>query len=137
MALGMVLLGTTAFLQQVSLIEISLTVFGAGFGVYTFGGVSLMAVMCTDKEAGAYLGLWSLAVLVSKGTGTFLGGAIRDLFLLDLRLGAPASYGGLFTLEAAGLFVAALLLSKTDVAGFAKEMGRSVRRAEAQIAAAD
>lgn len=137
MSLGMLFLGITAFAEQVRLVEFSLVVFGAGFGVFTFGGLSLMAVMASDKEAGAYLGLWSISVLLFKGLGTFLGGAIRDILLLSLALPAGVSYGLVFTLQATGLLTAALILSRIDVVGFARDVGRRVSRVEAQIALSD
>jgi len=136
MALGLLLLGAAAFADQVHLIEVALLVFGAGFGIYTFGGLSLMAVMASDKEAGAYLGLWSIAILVSKGLGTFLGGAARDL-LLGLDLPPGLSYAVIFGLEALGLLGAVFILSRIDVVGFARDVGRVVSRTEAQIALAD
>ena len=137
MALGMLLLGGTAVFHWVHLIEISLLLFGAGFGVYTFGGLSLMAVMSSDKEAGAYLGLWTISVVVFKGLGTFAGGALRDLFLLQLGLGDGLSYGLIFLLEGVGLATAVYILSRVDVLGFAREMGRMISRSEVQIASAD
>lgn len=137
MALGMVLLGGTAVLHQVHLIEVALLVFGAGFGVYTFGGLSLMAVMSSDKEAGAYLGLWTISVVVFKGLGTFAGGALRDLFLLNLELSAGLSYGLIFLLEGVGLATAVYILTRVDVLGFAREMGRLISRSDVQIASAD
>ncbi|MCA9873595.1 MAG: BCD family MFS transporter [Anaerolineales bacterium] len=137
MALGLLVLGGTAFAHQVHLIEVALLIFGAGFGVYTFGGLSLMAVMASDKEAGAYLGLWSIAILVSKGLGTFLGGAARDLLLLGFDLPAGVSYAVIFALEALGLLGAIFILSRIDVVGFARDVGRVISRTEAQIALAD
>ncbi|MAU01750.1 MAG: MFS transporter [Anaerolineaceae bacterium] len=137
MALGMVLLGGTAVLHQVHLIEVALLVFGAGFGVYTFGGLSLMAVMSSDKEAGAYLGLWTISVVVFKGLGTFAGGALRDLFLLNLELSAGLGYGLIFLLEGVGLGAAVFILTRVDVLGFAREMGRLISRSDVQIASAD
>ncbi len=137
MALGMVLLGGTAVTHQVRFIEIALVLFGAGFGVYTFGGLSLMAVMSSDKEAGAYLGLWTISVVVFKGLGTFAGGALRDLFLLNLSLGSGLSYGLIFLLEGIGLGAAVLVLAGVDVLGFAREMGRLISRSDVQIASAD
>ena len=137
MALGMLLLALTSFVSQVHMLELSLLVFGAGFGVYTFGGVSLMAVMASDKEAGAYLGLWSISILVSKGLGTFFGGALRDILFLNLALPATSSYAVVFALETVGLLGAVLILWRLDVAGFARDMGRMVSRTEAQIALAD
>ena len=93
--------------------------------------------MASDTEAGAYLGLWSIAILVSKGFGTFLGGATRDLLFLGLGLPAGLSYALIFGLEALGLLGAILILSRIDVVGFARDVGRVVSRAEAQIALAD
>ena len=137
MALGMVLLMAAAFAVQRHLIQIALLVFGGGFGVYTFGGLSLMMVMSSDKEAGAYLGLWTVSILVFKGLGTFLGGAIRDLFILNLEIAPGISYGLVFALEAIGLFTAVLVLLRVDVIGFARDAGRLLSRTEVQIASAD
>lgn len=137
MALGLVALGLASVLHQVHLIEVALLIFGGGFGVYTFGGLSLMVVMASDTEAGAYLGLWSIAILVSKGLGTFLGGATRDILLLGFGLPPGMSYAIIFGLEAFGLLGAILILSRIDVVGFARDVGRVVARADVQIALSD
>ena len=115
----------------------ALFVFGGGFGIYTFGGFSLMAVMSPDRHAGAYLGLWSLSVVVFKGLGALIGGVLRDLFLLSLGLSPGLSYGLVFLIQALGLIAALLVLSRTDVLGFARDTGRHVPLAEARAAAAD
>jgi BCD family chlorophyll transporter-like MFS transporter len=119
------------------MIELSLFIFGGGFGVYTFGGLSLMAVMCTDEDAGAYLGLWTSSILIFKGLGTFVGGALRDILLLNLGAGAGLSYGVVFIGEAVGLLGAVLILARLDIVGFARDVGRTLSRTEAQIASAD
>ena len=137
MALGMVLLAGTAVFHQIHLIEVALLLFGAGFGIYTFGGLSLMAVMSSDKEAGAYLGLWTISVVVFKGLGTFAGGVLRDLFLLNLNFGNGLGYGLIFLLEGVGLGTAVFVLARVDVLGFAREMGRLISRSDVQIASAD
>lgn len=137
MAAGMVMMAAAGMSGQRHLIEPALFVFGGGFGVYTFGGLSLMAVMSPDRHAGAYLGLWSISILVFKGLGTFAGGALRDLFLLRMGLAPGLSYGLVFLLQALGLTVAVLILSRIDIIGFARDTGRHVDRLEAQMAAAD
>jgi BCD family chlorophyll transporter-like MFS transporter len=137
MAAGMALLALASLIDQVQLIELSLFIFGGGFGVYTFGGLSLMAVMCTDEDAGAYLGLWTISILIFKGLGTFAGGVLRDFLLLNLGMGAAVSYGAVFILEAAGLVGAVLILARLDVLGFARDVGRTFSRTEAQIASAN
>lgn len=137
MALGLVVLVMAAVAGQRRLLEVALLVFGGGFGVYTYGGVALMAVMSPDRHAGAYLGLWTISTLLFKGLGTFLGGATRDLFLLQLGLSPGLSYGIVFLLQALGLATAALLLTRIDILGFARDTGRHVNLVEAQVATAD
>jgi BCD family chlorophyll transporter-like MFS transporter len=124
MAVGMVTLAGSALAGSSSLLLGGLVVFGAGFGLYTFGGLSLMAVMSPDPHAGAYLGLWTVAILVSKGLGTFMGGVIRDL-MLAVQDEATLAYAVVFALSAAGLVLAALILRGIDVIGFARDSGRS------------
>ena len=137
MALGLVLLGAAGAAGQRRLIELALLVFGGGFGIYSFGGLSLMAVMSPDRHAGAYLGLWSISILVFKGLGTFVGGALRDVFLLTLGLDPGLSYALVFLLQAVGLTTAVFILSRIDILGFARDTGRHVQIVEAQAAAAD
>ena len=137
MAAGMLLLGGTAVVGQPRLVEVALIIFGAGFGVFTFGGLSLMAVMTSDKEAGAYLGLWSISVLLFKGLGTFFGGLLRDVLILGLGAPLAIGYGTIFLLQAMGLLGGLWILSRIDVAGFARDVGQGISRVEAQIAMSD
>jgi BCD family chlorophyll transporter-like MFS transporter len=103
-----------------------LALFGFGYGIYTVGAISLLMAMTSDRRAGAYLGLWSVAQLVFRGVGIFLGGAVRDLMLL--LSGSPSlAYASVFFLEAVGLLACALLVVKVDVPGFARsEAARAI-----------
>lgn len=121
MAVGMVLLVLSAPLGQSSLLYLGLLIFGAGFGVYTFGGVSLMAVMSPEPHSGAYLGLWSISILIFKGLGTFLGGVARDVLLLGMSASPAVAYGAVFVLSAAGLLGAMFLVRHLDVVGFLRD----------------
>ncbi len=136
MGLGMSLLSFSSMTGRPGLAEPSLLIFGAGFGVYTFGGLSLMAVMSADQSAGAYLGLWTVSILVSKGSGTFLGGALRDIFYLRLEVAPAASYGLVFLIATLGILLSVILLSRVDIAGFARDYGRALTYEDAQAAAA-
>jgi hypothetical protein len=78
--------------------------------------------MSPDPHSGAYLGLWTVAILVSKGLGTFMGGVIRDLMLV-VQGEASLAYGVAFGVSAAGLVAAALLLIGLDIAGFVRDSG--------------
>ena len=124
MAVGLVVLSTSVLAERAVIIETGLVVFGAGFGVYTFGGLSLMAVMVRDRHAGTYLGFWTIAAVVFKGVGTFVGAGLRDWFLAGLGMGGAAAYASIFLLEACALAVAAALLWRVDVPGFAADVGR-------------
>ena len=120
MAAGMGMLAASALLVSTAIFFSGLIVFGAGFGLYTFGGLSLMVAMSPDPHSGAYLGLWTVAILVPKGLGTFTGGVIRDVML---ALGSPAevAYGSIFAISAAGLIFAAVLVTAIDVIGFVRD----------------
>ncbi len=120
MALGMALLAVSAWFSHIRVMQIALVIFGVGFGIYSFGGLNLMAAMTADGRAGAYLGLWTIAILVSRGVGISLGGIIRDVFHA-LNSSPALTYGGVFALEAIGLAVAVWLLSRVDVKGFARD----------------
>lgn len=120
MGLGMLVLAGSAFVGQERLFLLALVVFGAGFGFYTFGGLSLMAAMSPDPNAGTYLGLWTVAILVSKGLGTFMGGVSRDVVLAFSDGFAPA-YGITCLIAGIGLWTAVYVLRGIDVPAFVRE----------------
>ena len=124
MALGMLLLAGASFSAQLRLMQLALLIFGAGFGVYTFGGLSLMVAMTSDAEAGTYLGLWTITILLSRGIGISLGGILRDV-LLSLTQSSAISYGVVFGLEALGLLAAVMLIARADIAGFVSQANRA------------
>ena len=120
MAVGMVVLLISALSNQVGTFRIGLLVFGGGFGLFSFGGFSLMAAMSPAPNSGAYLGLWTIAVLVSRGLGTFTGGVFRDLFMaLDFSDGM--AYGMVFITSAVGLLISSWIISGIDAVGFAEK----------------
>jgi BCD family chlorophyll transporter-like MFS transporter len=118
-ALPLALLGVVALAEAQALLIPVLFLFGVGFGVYTVGAVSLLMAMTSDARAGAYLGLWSVAQLLFRGLGIFLGGFVRDV-ALRLSGSMPVAYGTVFLLEAVGLFVCIWLVLRVDVPSFAR-----------------
>jgi len=106
--------------------------------VYTVGGVSLLMAMTTEKAAGAYLGLWTMTQLVSRGLGIGLGGVVRDVGL-SLTGSLPLAYASVFALEAVGLVVCIGLLARLDVIGFVRDGDREQPEMSAStlLAAAD
>lgn len=121
MGVGMGLLAWASMDSAESLLQIALLNFGIGFGLYTFGGLSLMAAMSPTQNAGAYLGLWTACILLTKGAGTFLGGFLRDLFIEIANLPASTGYGIIFGIAALGLIISGFLVRRVDVIGFTKD----------------
>ncbi len=117
-ALPLLLLAMTALTENRALIIPTLALFGLGFGVYTVGAISLLMAMTSDRQAGAYLGLWSVSQLVFRGVGVALGGVLRDLVLAGTG-SLTTAYATVFVLEAVGLLVCIALLSRIDVLAFA------------------
>ncbi|MGQ0604497.1 MAG: BCD family MFS transporter [Anaerolineales bacterium] len=124
MAVGMGVIAGSAFAAQLRWLQIGLVIFGAGFGFYTFGGFSLLVAMTSDADAGMYLGLWTICVLLSRGLGIALGGVLRDVFHA-LTGSYEISYGVVFGLEAAMLALAVVLLMQVDVVSFARRAARA------------
>ncbi len=123
MALGMALFAVSAFAAREWVLLLGLFLYGAGFGIYTFGGFSLLAAMTSDAEAGTYLGLWTICILLSRGLGIFLGSLLRDIGHW-LTPSPEISYGLVFALSALGLAASVFLLARVDVMGFARRVGR-------------
>jgi BCD family chlorophyll transporter-like MFS transporter len=117
-AAPLALLGVIALTLIEALLIPTLFLFGLGFGIYTVGAVSLLMAMTSNRRAGAYLGLWSVAQLVFRGVGISLGGVIRDMVLWRSDSLAVA-YASVFLLEAIGLLCCVALLRRIDIAGFA------------------
>ncbi|WP_370650196.1 BCD family MFS transporter [Oscillochloris sp. ZM17-4] len=130
------LLALVAVAEMRALLIPALLLFGLGYGIYTVGAISLLMAMTSDKRAGAYLGLWTVAQLVFRGVGIFLGGAVRDLVLL-MSGSAPIAYASVFFLEAVGMLVCVALVIRADVPGFARSGGARAVPSASLAAAAD
>lgn len=135
MGFGMLWLAVTALTQIRWMVNPALLTFGIGFGLYTFSGFQLLVVMTSDKAAGAYLGLWTVTILLSRGVGIFAGGALRDI-LHSLTQSFPFTYSVIFGVEAFGLFISILLLARVNILGFARDTGR-IPAADAQVITAE
>jgi BCD family chlorophyll transporter-like MFS transporter len=118
LGLPLVLLGVVALREALPMVMPALILFGLGFGVFTVGGVSLLMAMNQEDKAGAYLALWSVIQLISRGAGIAAGGIIRDVGL-SISGSLSVAYAGVFIIEAAGLFVSIWLLRRVGVAAFA------------------
>lgn len=117
MALSLGLLVMAALGRIEALLVPALFAFGVASGVYTVGGLSLMMAMTDDQHSGVYLGLWSMAQLVFRGVGIFLGGAVRDIGAW-LTASAEIGYALVFGMEIMAALVALVLLYRVRRLGY-------------------
>lgn len=134
LALPLFALGAASWIESLPLVRPTLMIFGLGFGVFTVGGVSLLMAMSVEGRAGAYLGLWSVILLVARGAGIAAGGILRDL-ALGLTRSLPSAYALVFWVEAVGAILSIGLLLRANVAGFA--MSRPSASTTEALSAAD
>jgi len=118
LGLPLLLLGFVSLREALPMVMPTLIFFGLGFGIFTVGGMSLLMAMNQEEKAGAYLALWSVIQLISRGAGIAAGGIIRDVGL-SLSGSLSVAYASVFMIEAAGLFVSIWLLRRVGVAAFA------------------
>ncbi len=118
-AVPLLLLGFSSLTQNQALLIPTLAFFGFAFGIFTVGAIGLLMAMTSDRNAGAYLGMWTVAQLVFRGVGIAAGGLLRDLGLLASSSLAVA-YATVFVVSAIGLLSCIVVLARVDVIGFAR-----------------
>lgn len=111
------LMGAAAVMKLEAAMIPVLVLFGFGFGIQSVGTINLIMAMTSDKNAGSYLGLWSLAQIVFRGVGMAIGGIMRDV-VLSMTHSLPIAYGSVFFAESLGFIACIMLLLQVDVAGF-------------------
>ena len=124
LSLPLIALGGSAWTVNLGMVRPLLALFGLGFGIFTVGGVSLLMAMSLEKQAAAYLALWSVIQLVSRGVGIAAGGILRDV-ALAVTGSFASTYGIVFWVEALGALTCIWLLKRVDVPGFASKTGRT------------
>lgn len=80
----------------------------------------MMLGMKIDGRAGLYMGAWTLAEAIARGTSGIVGGGLFDL---SQWLGASleGAYATVFAVESLGMFVPLLLVARISVARFQSE----------------
>jgi len=136
LATPLLLLGLASALGMEGVLRPILVAFGVGFGIFTVGGVALLMAMNRESQAASYLALWSVVQLVSRGAGIAMGGVIRDAALF-LTQDFGHAYAALFIIEALGLYLCIILLSRVDVFGFVSEHRAPLSAADLIAATAD
>lgn len=105
------------FAESQSLLKSGLLFFGLASGMLTAGATSLMLDLTAAETAGTFIGAWGLSQAMARGLATVFGGTVLNLGKM-LFANSVFAYGLVFLLQAIGLFLAVLLLSRVDVKEF-------------------
>ena len=111
LTLAIGLFAIIAFTDANWLLIPGLLIMGFGLGLWNVGTLGLMMDFSPSDRAGTFMGIWTVVITLSRGTGVFAGGVLRDL-LHFLGLTLAGSYGALFLIEAMGLTASWLLLGQ-------------------------
>jgi BCD family chlorophyll transporter-like MFS transporter len=108
------LLAVCAFGEIGSLIRPTLLLLGVGLGLWNIGTWGLMVSVSTAERAGTYLGLWTMASFLFRGTGLVSGAIIRDV-TYRISDSHSLAYGLVFVLEVIILGAALWLIGKLNI----------------------
>lgn len=91
--------------------------FGLASGVTTTGALSLMLDLTVAETAGTFIGAWGLSQALARALATAAGGTVLDIGKQLFQVPTLA-YGLVFAVQAVGMGLAVLLLSRVNVAEF-------------------
>jgi BCD family chlorophyll transporter-like MFS transporter len=118
---GFIVIVASGFVLSKSIFYTGVTLLGLGTGLSTVANLSLMFDLTTPGMVGLYIGAWGFSNALSRLVGTLLAGVTRDA-VTQVTGSALGGYLVVFGIEAGMLFVAALMLSRIDVAAFHKNI---------------
>ena len=118
---GFIVIVASGFILSKSVFYTGVTFLGLGTGLSTVANLSLMFDLTAPGMVGLYIGAWGFSNALSRLTGTLLGGVMRDV-VTQVSGQALSGYLVVFGIEAGMLLVAALMLSRIDVAAFHKQI---------------
>jgi BCD family chlorophyll transporter-like MFS transporter len=115
--IALVLIIVSAPLKQAGLLIGGVVLFALGVGLLEATNLSLMMTMTDPGNAGLFMGAWGLAQAVGVGSGTIVGGVLRDVGLLVFG-GPLAGYYTAFLFEIVALAAAVPVLRRVSVTRF-------------------
>ncbi len=113
---GLIIL--SGFTHNQKLLQGALLLFGLASGVTTTGAVSLMLDLTAAETAGTFIGAWGLSQAMARAIATVTGGAVLDVGKSLFTTNLVIAYGLVFALQAVGMVVAVLFISRVDVTEF-------------------
>ncbi|MBL8050943.1 MAG: MFS transporter, partial [Anaerolineales bacterium] len=117
--LGFVIIIISGLMHSLSAFYVGIILLGFGTGISTVANLSLMFELTVPEKVGLYIGAWGFSNGLSRLTGLLMAGVVADVatFITGNSL---SGYLVVFGIEALMLLIAAILLTRIDVAKFKK-----------------
>jgi MFS transporter, BCD family, chlorophyll transporter len=130
-AVGMIVLATAALNQQVELVLPSLVLMGLFTGFFNVGALSMMMDMTIEGATGLFMGLWGMAQAFGNGFASFSGGALHTGLIESGLMSPNIAYFSIFSLEATGMIVAAVVMWRISIANFRETHAAAMTKTDA------
>lgn len=112
-----VLIILSGFTGNAQLFQGLLVLFGLSAGVVTTGALSLMLDLTAAETAGTFVGAWSLAQAIARGSAVTIGGVVLETARSIFGANYPA-YASVFALQVLVMLFAVWCLDRVNVNEF-------------------
>jgi len=119
--IGFVIIIISGLMESLSAFYVGIILLGFGTGISTVANLSLMFELTVPEKVGLYIGAWGFSNGLSRLTGLLMAGVVADLATFATG-DALNGYLVVFGIEALMLLIAAILLTRIDVAKFKKQV---------------
>ncbi len=119
--LGFVVIVLSGLIASKSAFYVGITLLGFGTGLSTVANLSLMFDLTVPEKVGLYIGAWGFSNGLSRLVGLLMAGVVADV-ATQITGSALNGYLIVFSLEALMLLIAAVMLTRIDVATFRKQV---------------
>ncbi|MDP1548313.1 MAG: BCD family MFS transporter [Anaerolineales bacterium] len=119
--IGFLFIVLSGLVHSLTVFYFGIMLLGFGTGISTIANLSLMFDLTVAGKVGLYIGAWGFSNGMSRLTGILLAGVVADA-ATRLTGNALSGYLIVFGIEALMLLIAAILLTRIDVAAFKKKV---------------
>lgn len=119
--IGFLFIILSGLMGSLNIFYTGIMLLGFGTGISTIANLSLMFDLTVAGKVGLYIGAWGFSNGLSRLTGILMAGVVADV---ATRITGQALSGYLivFGIQVLMLFIAAILLTRIDVAAFKKQV---------------
>jgi len=118
---GFIIIIISGLTHSLSAFYVGIILLGFGTGISTVANLSLMFELTVPEKVGLYIGAWGFSNGLSRLTGLLMAGVVADV-ATHFTGSSLNGYLVVFAIEALMLLIAAILLTRIDVAKFKKQV---------------